>query len=92
MDKRFAEPYSNPRWWWWEGNHTPHCFHCSHFRGRSKSKGGAVWCLAFPDGIPDDLLVRKDAKHDVPYPGDNGIQFEPYKENNEGAEENQAGR
>ena len=61
MDKRFAEPYSNPRWWWWEGNHTPHCFHCSHFRGRSKSKGGAVWCLAFPDGIPDDLLVRKDA-------------------------------
>lgn len=34
------------------------------------------FCTAFPDGIPI-LIMDNDIKHDVPYPGDNGIQFEP---------------
>jgi hypothetical protein len=33
-------------------------------------------CSAFPDGIPEEIATGGD-KHTTPYPGDNGIQFEP---------------
>lgn len=33
-------------------------------------------CKAFPKGIPDEIFFEKII-HDKPYPGDNGIQFEP---------------
>lgn len=32
-------------------------------------------CLAFPDGIPDDILTG-EFDHTVPHDGDNGIQYE----------------
>lgn len=70
MDDRFSIPYSHPRWWW-PGGYTPACFECAHFRGAYK---GLPRCEAFPDGIPRDLMKR-DAKHDAPYPGDHGITF-----------------
>lgn len=75
MDNRFQVPYSHPRWWY-EGEHVPICFGCVHFRGMVEGK---VRCAAFPEGIPKELTT-KNAVHNSPFPGDNGIQFEPYKE------------
>ena len=74
MDERFKIPYSNPRWWW-EGKYLPSCFDCAHFRGAEKGK---IRCLAFPDGIPRELMKR-GVIHNSPYPGDHGIRFELYK-------------
>lgn len=34
-----------------------------------------VTCDAFPDGIPREIIIR--GEHDTPFPGDNGIRFEP---------------
>ena len=33
-------------------------------------------CLAFPNGIPMDILLGK-VSHHIPYPGDDGIMWEP---------------
>jgi hypothetical protein len=50
---------------------SPVCVHCKHHaykQGRT--------CPAFPDGIPAEIW-RGDNPHTSPYPGDNGIRFEP---------------
>ena len=39
---------------------------------------GAATCTAYPKGIPDPILTGK-VSHKKPYPGDNGIRFEPIK-------------
>lgn len=49
----------------------PMCTRCKHFRLEP-----GLPCDAFPDGIPDDILVG-GFDHTQPYPGDNGIMFEP---------------
>ena len=33
-------------------------------------------CKAFPDGIPDEVAAS-EVDHREPYPGDNGVHFEP---------------
>ena len=35
-------------------------------------------CKAFPKRIPEDILVGRN-DHSKPFPGDNGIRFEPIK-------------
>ena len=49
----------------------PLCISCKWF-----IDGGT--CKAFPKGIPDDFLTG-ELQHTIPYPGDNGIQYEPIK-------------
>ena len=36
---------------------------------------GDLKCLAFPEGIPEEILLGK-VGHKEPYDGDHGIQFE----------------
>lgn len=45
------------------------CEGCRHYLS-------ALKCLAFPDGIPDDILSG-DFDHTQPHDGDNDIQYEP---------------
>lgn len=52
----------------------PMCLRCSRFQGSPRR--GLWTCEAFPVGIPRELRSGK-VRHDVPYPGDNGILFEP---------------
>lgn len=47
------------------------CVECRH-----QNEGPT--CTAFPDGIPK-TLIDDIYDHRTPYPGDNGIMFEPIK-------------
>jgi hypothetical protein len=46
------------------------CTFCVH------SEMGERVCSAFPNGIPD-VIWTGEHDHTTPYPGDNGIRFEP---------------
>ena len=48
------------------------CNQCEH---RQKYKGHGIGCDAYPNGIPSELIRRKE--HDTPFEGDNGIRFKP---------------
>jgi hypothetical protein len=56
---------------------------CDHCRHHIRSDGKlSLRCAAFPDGIPPQMMTynaRLKLPHDhrQPYPGDNGIRFEP---------------
>ena len=53
----------------------PHqCANCKHL-----DEDIPLRCTAFPDGIPWGIATGYE-KHDDPYPGDHGIQFEPKEE------------
>lgn len=47
------------------------CFICAHLFHNENLK-----CKAFPKGIPSAILSREH-NHEKPYPGDNGIRFQP---------------
>lgn len=56
------------------------CWDCKHFREPIclDDLNFLYICDAFPDGIPNDIVTEKHDHH-FPYPGDNGILFEPRK-------------
>ena len=47
----------------------PICIECVHYKGGIK-------CSAFPKRIPDEITEHQH-DHRKPYPGDNGIRYEP---------------
>jgi hypothetical protein len=51
---------------------TLQCIKCKHFDETPRT----FKCTAFPDGIPDQILLSEH-DHKKPFPGDNGIHFEP---------------
>ena len=53
----------------------PICFECKSYIDKYN-------CSAFPEGIPNEILVG-EYDHRQPYEGDNGIQFEPIEEESE---------
>ena len=63
----------------------PRCFtrRCKHFQGVEELGEGeetqVCVCAAFPKGIPD-VIAFGDNLHLTPFPGDNGIQYEPVDE------------
>lgn len=59
----------------------PICLECKHF---DFDNDEANVCEAFPDGIPDEIIMG-DFDHTQPYPNadepeDNGIRFEPIED------------
>ena len=53
------------------------CILCAHYQLNLE-------CDAFPKGIPVKILTG-DHDHSQPYPGDNGIRFEPVEPEKPGA-------
>jgi hypothetical protein len=56
----------------------PICLDCAHFDQAEAIRSGKYRCKAFPLEIPQTILVN-NADHKKPYPGDNGIRFEPIR-------------
>jgi len=59
------------------------CLDCARFIGAQRGptmdadgneKVPKLVCDAFPDGIPDDIILGKN-DHKRPYPGDNGLTY-----------------
>jgi len=51
----------------------PRCFNCRHFQKRTQEQNvpPVYTCHAFPDGIPDDVMLARTI-HDTPIPGQQG--------------------
>lgn len=59
---------------------TPLDWQCRTCRWFAENHPGVeIGCVAYPDGIPDDIVSGRH-DHRKPYPGDNGIRYEPVGE------------
>jgi len=54
----------------------PICYECINFFGMD---GDEFICKAYPKGIPEKIITGEH-DHTKPFPGDNGIQFEPIED------------
>lgn len=63
MNDKFTHKMSEIEW-------ESSCGLCRHLRANQT-------CVAFPRGIPREIWDGKH-KHKTPYPGDNGIRYEPW--------------
>ncbi len=63
--------YESERWYCDPGAVDVMCNHCKH-------NHRDLTCDAFPERIPRGIIRR--GEHNTPYPGDNGIRFEPKEE------------
>lgn len=55
----------------------PACGHCIH-KLKSGGLDGEGWaCRAFPDGIPSDVVLSDEIRHDKHLPDDNGFKYDP---------------
>lgn len=61
----------------------PICYGCKHFIPDSPD----LTCGAFENGIPF-VVLSSQHDHRQPYPGDNGIQFEPIEDSGDGRNNN----
>lgn len=52
----------------------PICYFCRH-RDEWEKDGIGLTCVAFPDGIPEAVIIEGDPHFD-PIKGDHGIRFE----------------
>lgn len=55
---------------------TNQCLFCVHRDVDTDDPEAHPTCTAFPGGIPFEIW-EEGQDHRVPFPGDNGIQFEP---------------
>jgi hypothetical protein len=53
----------------------PKCPTCKWYYGHREGRAGLT-CKAYPEGIPSHI-IQGEIVHDKPYPGDNGIMYEP---------------
>ena len=49
--------------------HSNQCLECLHYQGLGT-------CEAYPERIPE-AIITGEHDHREPYPGDNGVRFEP---------------
>lgn len=51
------------------------CAFCRHFKS-GRREGNFCTAFPFPPGIPQEI-IDGEYDHRNPYPGDNGVRFEP---------------
>lgn len=54
----------------------PSCGSCRHFDLVKFQENKEFRCVAYPNGIPEHLYLGYH-DHKTPYPGDQGIQYQP---------------